>query len=111
MHWICFNNSLEVGARNWRHFCAVYYNNTSGFEVIHGLLDRVMELLETNPDSKEGYQIKPSNNPTFFPGRCAEVFLKGKSIGFFGILHPEVLKNFQLTKPCSALEINIENFL
>ncbi|CAD5114391.1 DgyrCDS3526 [Dimorphilus gyrociliatus] len=105
------DDTAEVGARNWRHFCAVYYNNTSGFEVVHGLLDRLMELLETKQDDKDGYQIKPSDNPTFFPGRCAEVFLRGKSIGFFGILHPDVIKNFHLSKPCSALEINIEPFL
>ena len=35
----------DVGARNERHLCAVDYNKTSGFQVIHGLLDRVMQQL------------------------------------------------------------------
>ena len=40
---------------------ALCYSNTSGFEVIHGLLDRVMELLEVPPceaGSADGYYIK-----------------------------------------------------
>jgi len=36
----------EVGARNERHLAAVFYNKTPGFEIIHGLLDRIMQLLE-----------------------------------------------------------------
>ena len=40
---------------------ALHYNQTSGFEAIHGLLDRTMELLEVNrvqPGETEGYFIK-----------------------------------------------------
>ena len=36
----------EVGARNERHLAAVFYNKNPGFEIIHGLLDRIMQLLE-----------------------------------------------------------------
>ncbi len=36
----------EVGARNERHLSAIFYNKSPGFEIIHGLLDRVMQLLE-----------------------------------------------------------------
>ena len=38
--------SLETGSRNERRLCAVYYNRTPGFEIIQGLLDRVMMLLK-----------------------------------------------------------------
>lgn len=47
----------------------------------------------------------------FFPGRCAEIFAKGQSIGKLGVLHPDVITKFDLTMPCSALEINIEPFV
>ena len=39
----------EVGARNERRLAAVFYNKSPGFEVIHGLLDRIMQLLECPP--------------------------------------------------------------
>jgi len=32
-------------------------------------------------------------------------------IGSLGILHPTVLANFELVRPCSALEIDVEPFL
>jgi len=32
-------------------------------------------------------------------------------IGSLGILHPSVLVNFELVRPCSVLEIDIEPFL
>merc|ERR1711972_492619 len=39
----------DVGAKNQRNFCAVNYDKSPKFEVIHGLLDRVMQLLEIPP--------------------------------------------------------------
>jgi phenylalanyl-tRNA synthetase beta chain len=39
--------SLERKSRNERHFAAAWYGKTSGFEVVHGLLDRVMAMLKT----------------------------------------------------------------
>lgn len=44
----------EVGARNERRVCAVNCNKTAGFEVIHGLLDRIMILLEAKWNPKKG---------------------------------------------------------
>uniref|UniRef100_A0A3P8YFP9 Phenylalanine--tRNA ligase beta subunit n=1 Tax=Esox lucius TaxID=8010 RepID=A0A3P8YFP9_ESOLU len=120
------DETKDVGAKNNRRLCAVYYNKSPGFEVIHGLMDRVMQLLEVKPGRDEGYHIqaaqgnrtrKPSETVTFnddssfFPGRCAEIFAHGKSIGRLGVLHPDVISRFELTMPCSALDIDIEPFL
>ncbi|XP_020858476.1 phenylalanine--tRNA ligase beta subunit isoform X3 [Phascolarctos cinereus] len=52
-----------------------------------------------------------SRGSAFFPGRCAEVFVKGQSVGKLGVLHPDVITKFELTMPCSALEISVEPFL
>jgi len=38
---------LERKSRNERHFAAAWYGRTSGFEVVHGLLDRMMAMLKT----------------------------------------------------------------
>lgn len=104
--------SKDVGAKNYRHLCAVYYNKNPGFEIIHGLLDRIMQLLDVPPGEESGgYMIKASAGSAFFPGRCAEIFVGGQSIGKLGVLHPDVITKFELTMPCSSLEINIEPFL
>uniref|UniRef100_A0A671XBF8 Phenylalanine--tRNA ligase beta subunit n=1 Tax=Sparus aurata TaxID=8175 RepID=A0A671XBF8_SPAAU len=105
------DETKDVGARNSRRFCAVYYNKSPGFEVIHGLLDRTMQLLEVKSARGTGYHIQAADDSTFFPGRCAEIFVSGKSVGRLGVLHPDVINRFELTMPCSALEMDLEPFL
>uniref|UniRef100_A0A8C2EIZ4 Phenylalanine--tRNA ligase beta subunit n=1 Tax=Cyprinus carpio TaxID=7962 RepID=A0A8C2EIZ4_CYPCA len=105
------DETKDVGARNNRRLCAVYYNKSPGFEVIHGVLDRVMQLLDVKPGRNQGYHIQAAEDSTFFPGRCAEIFSCGKSIGHLGVLHPDVISRFELTMPCSAIDIDIEPFL
>ncbi|TRY73786.1 hypothetical protein TCAL_01940 [Tigriopus californicus] len=110
------DGSKDVGARNQRKLCAVNYNKSPGFESVHGLLDRVMQLLEVPPvqdksQSSAGYFIRGVDDPTFFPGRCAEIVAYGVSVGKVGVLHPETIGKFDLGLPCAALEINIEPFL
>uniref|UniRef100_A0A3P9GYG9 Phenylalanine--tRNA ligase beta subunit n=1 Tax=Oryzias latipes TaxID=8090 RepID=A0A3P9GYG9_ORYLA len=105
------DETKDVGARNSRRFCAIYYNKSPGFEVIHGLLDRTMQLLEVKAAREQGYHIQAADDSTFFPGRCAEIFVHGKSVGRLGVLHPDVISRFELSMPCSALEMDIEPFL
>ncbi|GIY41371.1 phenylalanine--tRNA ligase beta subunit [Caerostris extrusa] len=107
------DDQKDVGARNERRLCVVYYNKKPGFEIIHGILDRVMQLLDVpvSSETTSGYSIKAYDNPTFFPGRCATVMVDEKIIGTLGVLHPEAITNFDLNMPCSALEINIEPFV
>lgn len=110
----------DVKARNERHLAAVYLGKqTSGFENIHGLLDRIMQVLEVHyiggdSDKKsqgnQGYYIEASEDGAYFPGRCAAIVYNGNRIGYMGILHPDVLDNFELNHPLSAIEIDIETF-
>lgn len=100
------DESLERRARNERHFSAAWYGRTSGFEIVHGLLDRVLLMLRTSfltqedPSKPDGYWIEELDDPTFFPGHAAAVYLRygGKEarIGEFGVLHPTVLEKFDL---------------
>ena len=106
---------------------ATYTGPTAGFEVIHGLVDRVMTCAQIAPtrqyagNSLKGYtgssgsrmySVEPIDDPTYFPGRCARVMIEEsgtkKSIGVFGVVHPEVLKNFGVANPTSALELDVE---
>jgi phenylalanyl-tRNA synthetase beta chain len=101
--------SLERKSRNERHFAAAFYGKTSGFEVVHGLLDRIMLMLRSafitreegmKNDGLEGYWIEELDSPTYLKGHAASIIVKlgGKRhrIGEFGILHPTCLKAFEL---------------
>ncbi|XP_053657918.1 phenylalanine--tRNA ligase beta subunit [Anopheles marshallii] len=105
------DSKSEVGAKNERRVCAVNCNKTAGFEVVHGLLDRVMQLLEVPWDRTNGYYLQACDDPAYFPGRCAAVLYKGTEIGRIGVLHPTVLQAFELTTPCSVVEFNMEYFV
>jgi phenylalanyl-tRNA synthetase beta chain len=50
-------------------------------------------------------------DPTFFPGRCAEVVWRGVPLGRFGVVHPEVSRNFELTGVVTALELRLQPFV
>jgi len=111
------DSGRDTGAKNERRLCAVNCGKTPGFEIIHGLLDRVMQILEIKPTADkqtkpdEGYHIRKGSDSAFFPGRAAEVVYKGSVIGVMGVLHPDVLTKFEIVNPCAALEINVEHFL
>lgn len=111
---VLLDESKDVGATNRRQLAALHCGATSGFELIHGLVDRIMEVTGTpfvSVGDDTGYYIKSSNDPEFLPGRQASIIYKGKLIGAFGIVHPEVLNNFDIPDPCSFVEINLESFL
>lgn len=105
------DEETEVGARNERRICAVNCNKTAGFEVVHGLLDRVMQLLDVPWNKADGYYLQAIEDSLFFPGRGASILYKGKSIGKIGVLHPSILTAFELSTPCSIVEINLEPFV
>ena len=113
---VLLDDAQESGSKNERHIVAVYCSKESGFEAIHGVLNRVMEVLGVpcflNQGDGEGptYAWRASQDATFFPDRQAVVSYKNQDVGIFGILHPEVLKAFDIVYPCSALELNIEPF-
>merc|ERR1712083_1046495 len=99
----------DVGASNRRRLAMVYSDSsTSGFEVVHGAVERVLQMLGLK---QADYAIVHGNDPSFLEGRCAEVTTNGQKIGVFGTVHPQVLMNFELDFPTSAADIDLQYFL
>lgn len=57
------------------------------------------------------YEVRESNDPRFIPGRQASVIIKGKEVGVFGEIHPQVLENWQIEVPCFGGELDLEELL
>ena len=122
---ILLDDASDVGARNERRLIAINCDKSSGFEVIHGLLNRVMQIMgiphETlSEDTSKNrdliargfsYSWKAEDSPAYFQGRHASVYAMGKRIGGLGVIHPDVLNNFGVDFPVAALEITIEPFV
>lgn len=108
---VLLDETTEVGARNERRMCAINCNKSAGFEIVHGLLDRVMQLLEVPWKGDDGYTLQSTEDSAYFPGRCANIQYHGVTIGKIGVLHPAVLQAYEISNPCSVFEINIEPFV
>lgn len=135
---LLLDEAEDTGCKNHRRLAALFTGPRAGFEVIHGLVDRVMQLLSHSPAedysaegaaaakaaaADEGAIIKGSykicgsdDRGMFFTGRGARIEAatnKGEmvAVGCLGVLHPAVLKNFGITNPCSVLELDLDPFL
>lgn len=51
------------------------------------------------------------NNNLFLKGRCAEILFESKTIGFIGEVNPDLITQFNLHIPLSALELNLSPLL
>ncbi|KAF8205096.1 phenylalanyl-tRNA synthetase subunit beta [Pholiota molesta] len=101
--------SRERQARNERHAAAVWCNKTAGFEIVHGMLDRAMKMLEVPPigsaasKALTGYYIRETQDAMYFPGRAATIFYRvAPSKGQTSPIGARF--------PCSALEFTLEPF-
>ncbi|KAI0269130.1 phenylalanyl-tRNA synthetase [Gloeopeniophorella convolvens] len=112
----------ERQARNVRHAAALWCNKSAGFEVVHGLLDRAMAMLEVprvaraDAAAETGYYIREREAPrTGTLQKVKDAVLGGSEsrdveIGRLGVLHPSVLEKFEIGYPCSAVEFSLEPF-
>jgi phenylalanyl-tRNA synthetase beta chain len=128
-----------IGGRNERRRVALHSGLASSLEVVHGLLDRIMQVLavvparEYSPDAHDAplvqmlvstgacigeYKLEEDEHePAFFPGRGLKVVWKPngakayQEVARMGVLHPDVLANFAIPFPCTVLEMQLEPFV
>ena len=126
----------EIGCKNRRSLVGLFSSFAAKLEVIHGLVDRIMTAVQIKPDetyamnslttdefddikrvAKTGvsYNVRQTEDPCYFPGMRAEIYLTfddnskpEQVVGTMGVVHPEVLEKFEISHPCSAVEIDIE---
>jgi phenylalanyl-tRNA synthetase beta chain len=126
----------EIGAKNHRNFIGLYSAPTSSLEIIHGLLDRIFRACQIIPTESYGltslskeeyaglkrisrpdvcYELQANVDPLYFPGMGGDVILrKGDDVivvGTLGVIHPEVLKKFEISYPCCVVELDLEALL
>jgi len=98
----------DTGARNHRRICIMQLNTSASFEVIHGalclLMTKIGAIQNKHWNMKEH---KDGEDKKYFPKRGADVMLNGAKIGTIGVLHPEVMENYQLKNPVSVLELDM----
>jgi phenylalanyl-tRNA synthetase beta chain len=101
---LILDKTEETGASREVHLAALTYHENADFTEIRSTLDFIMSSLGYN----KNFIVEPSKNDTYIEGRYGDIKVKGKKVGEIGEIHPEVLINFKLEFPASALEINLE---
>lgn len=100
------DDTQENKTRTSKKLAALICHSTANFTEIKSTMTAVLENL--------GYtmEISDSENPSFIPGRVADICGKsenGEIKGFFGEISPEVITNFTLEYPVIGFEIEFLN--
>lgn len=83
------------------HLCVVDCSSTADFTNIKQNVEWIMSNLRVK------FEVKEYEHVAFVPGRCASIKVKGKTIGYFGEIHPQILNKYGIETPISVLEIKI----
>lgn len=76
----------------------------SNFTNVRQILEYLFRMLKLEIKISE-----PKKTPNYFiDGRCVEIVLENKKIGFLGEIHPKILKNWKMKMPVALFEINLE---
>ncbi len=80
------------------------YGEGVDFYSIKGVIESLIDILKV----KDIEFTAVSDNPTFHPGRCAEIFAGEARLGVIGEVHPTVLSNFEIGAKayCAAIRMD-----
>jgi phenylalanyl-tRNA synthetase beta chain len=80
------------------------YGQNADFFSVKGELEGIFSALRT----KKASYSAAKNNPSYHPGRCAEVTIDGVHIGYVGQIHPLVAENYDIDCPVYCAEIDMD---
>ncbi|MBS7288375.1 MAG: phenylalanine--tRNA ligase subunit beta [Candidatus Freyarchaeota archaeon] len=103
---IVLDDEAETGARRILHLAGAIMHSEANFTEIKSVAEGVLREIDV-----QDYVFKATDHPSFIPGRCAEVKVRGNHIGVVGEIHPKVLNNFELEYPVGAFEYDLQFIL
>ena len=97
---------FEIGdaltdAKRRRRLCAAATHSKTSFTEMKSIAESVLR------EMRLPYTLRPCPYGTFIEGRGAEIFVDGRSIGYFGEMSPQVIVNFEIDHPVIFFEIDI----
>ncbi|WP_003541739.1 phenylalanine--tRNA ligase subunit beta [Desulfotomaculum nigrificans] len=73
------------------------------FFFIKGVAEQLLDTLGV-----AGATFSRHQDPSFHPGRCAQIKVNGEVLGVVGELHPNVIENYELPERAVALKIDLQ---
>ncbi len=92
----------DENGTNYFHLCGVKIDAKTGFTECKSTVEAILRELDIKVTTKN------ASYPSFIKGRQAAIIYKGKEIGQFGEIAPQVIENFELSHPIIAFEFDID---
>ena len=84
------------------HLAGVACHSQANFNEVKAVVEGLSKKMGIKLSMAKG------EHPGFIEGRCAQILLDKKNIGFLGELHPEVLTSFGIEEPVVGFEMDLD---
>lgn len=85
-----------------KHLVLGTYGEGEDFFSMKGELEAILRGMNVKPAAYTAVR----DNPSYHPGRCAELAVDGVKVGVFGQVHPLVVKNYDMSVDIFAAELD-----
>ncbi len=96
---------VVIGGKRRKHLAVMGIHAKAGFTEMKSLAEGVMKEMGVQ------CSLLPGDMEMFIPGRCAMVKVNGRSVGYFGELHPQVITGYELGYPTIAFELDLQDLM
>lgn len=95
------NNKEETNIEENERLGILISDEKTGYTEIKQVLDYLLRMLDIRYDAEE------TEHPSFIPGRVARIKVNGQGVAYIGEISPQVIVNWDLDVPVTALELNL----
>ena len=78
------------------------YGEHENFFTLKGEIDTLLDQLNVHPAS----YVADTKNPSYHPGRCADIIIDGKKLGVIGQIHPLVAEGYGISGEVYVAELD-----
>lgn len=78
------------------------YGEHENFFTLKGEVDALLEQLNVHPAT----YVADTKNPSYHPGRCADIMIDGKKLGVIGQIHPLVAEGYGISGEVFVAELD-----
>ena len=78
------------------------YGDHENFFTLKGEVDALLEQLNVHPAT----YVADTKNPSYHPGRCADIMIDGKKLGVIGQIHPLVAEGYGISGEVYVAELD-----
>lgn len=78
------------------------YGENEDFFSLKGEVEALLRCLNVKPHTV----VAQKENPSYHPGRCADLYVEGQYVGVFGQVHPLVAANYGISSEIYCAELN-----